>query len=72
MPLDGFRVTVLPTVSARFVGFGRDEAGEGSWTLNDLCPEPDYAAAVAYRAQTTLGFGHPGRRFGGFIKYAPA
>lgn len=48
-PLDGFRVTVLPSVRAHFVHLGHGTTDADAWTLHDLCMAPDYAAALAYR-----------------------
>jgi 4'-phosphopantetheinyl transferase len=48
MPLDGFRVTVLPNTPAHFVHLGHGAVDTDAWTLHDLHLAPDYAAALAY------------------------
>jgi 4'-phosphopantetheinyl transferase len=48
VPLDSFRVTVLPNTPAHFVHLGHGAADTDAWTLHDLCLAPDYAAALAY------------------------
>lgn len=47
-PLDGFRVTVQPGISASIVHVAHDSAAAKAWTLHDLCLAQDYAAALAY------------------------
>jgi 4'-phosphopantetheinyl transferase len=48
-PLDGFRVSVRPTAPARVVHVNHDTSAAEAWTLQDLCLDSDYAAAIAYR-----------------------
>ena len=47
--LDGFRVTLRPNESARFVHVANDRNGAKAWTLHDLSLSRGYAAALAYR-----------------------
>jgi 4'-phosphopantetheinyl transferase len=49
IPLDSFRVTVLPVTPVRFVHCGRDTSAAETWTLHDLSLAPGHAAALAYR-----------------------
>jgi 4'-phosphopantetheinyl transferase len=47
--LDGFRVTLRAGEPARFVHIGQDTGAAQAWTLDDLTPAADFAAALAYR-----------------------
>ena len=48
-PLDAFRVTLRPGEPARFVHFALDPVAAQAWSLHDLKPALQYAAALAYR-----------------------
>jgi 4'-phosphopantetheinyl transferase len=48
-PLDGFRVTLRPGDSARFIHISRDTTAAAEWTLQDLRTTDGYKAALAYR-----------------------
>ncbi len=47
--LDGFRVTVQPGEPARLVHIAQDTVAAQAWTLDDLAPSAEFAAALAYR-----------------------
>jgi 4'-phosphopantetheinyl transferase len=49
VPLDSFRVTLLPDVPARMVDLDGSTAAAERWTLHAFTPEPEYAGAIAYR-----------------------
>ena len=48
LPLDSFRVTLLPGDPARFVHLGNDPHAANEWSLHNLDLVPGYAAALAY------------------------
>ncbi|MGA2592841.1 MAG: 4'-phosphopantetheinyl transferase superfamily protein [Bryobacteraceae bacterium] len=48
-PLDGFRVTLRPGQTARFIHLSNDTGASQAWSLHDLRLASDYAAALAYR-----------------------
>ena len=50
-PLNSFRVTAKPDSPADLMSLEDETNGSESWTLHDLCLEPDYAGAVAYSDQ---------------------
>lgn len=47
--LDGFRVTLRPGDPARLLHIAQDTGAAQAWTLDDLTPAADFAAALAYR-----------------------
>ena len=49
VPLDNFRVTLRQHDPVRFVHLAHDTVAAEGWTLLDLRPAPQYAAALAYR-----------------------
>jgi 4'-phosphopantetheinyl transferase len=49
VPLDAFAVSLRAGDPAQIIHIGRDAAAAAAWTLENLEPAPDYAAAVAYR-----------------------
>jgi 4'-phosphopantetheinyl transferase len=51
VPLDRFRVALLPGERVRFVHIGGDAAAAGGWQLHDLALAPGYAGALAYRGR---------------------
>jgi 4'-phosphopantetheinyl transferase len=51
IPLHSFRVTLRPSVPARFVSLGGSEEAARAWTLESFDPEPGYTGAVAYPDQ---------------------
>jgi phosphopantetheinyl transferase len=51
MPLDGFRVTPLPSVEAGFMSLGANTVTGSLWTLADIKLSKDYAGAAAYRGE---------------------
>ena len=50
-PLDGFRVTVRPGDSARFVHISKESGAAAEWNLEDLRLAHGYKAALAYRGR---------------------
>jgi 4'-phosphopantetheinyl transferase len=48
IPLDSFRVTLRPSVPARFVSLGGSEDAARGWTLDSFDPAPGYTGAIAY------------------------
>ena len=51
IPLDSFRVTLRPGDAARMVSLeGSADAARG-WSMHAFDPGPDYAGAIAYRAE---------------------
>jgi 4'-phosphopantetheinyl transferase len=48
-PLNNFRVRVQPDEPAGFVHLGNDTHAAKAWMLQDLCLDPGYAAALAYK-----------------------
>src|SRR3984957_15367111 len=48
IPLDSFRVTLVPGAAARMVSLDGSNHAAGHWTLHDFTPAPDYAGAIAY------------------------
>ena len=49
VPLNRFRVTLLPGAPARFVQIASDVEIASDWTLNHLEPAPGYVGALAYQ-----------------------
>ena len=49
MPLDSFRVTLMPGEPVEFIHIGKDPDAAKQWTLHDVADIPGYAAALAYR-----------------------
>jgi 4'-phosphopantetheinyl transferase len=49
IPLDEFRVTLHPGEPARFVHLRGDLRAAKTWTLHNLIPTSQYAAALAYK-----------------------
>jgi len=50
-PLDGFAVTLDPSLPARMIHLAGDRTAAGAWNLHDLLIEPGYAAALAYAGE---------------------
>ena len=48
-PLDSFRVSLLPGVSARLIHIKNSARDAGKWTLHDIDLGPNYCGAVAHR-----------------------
>ncbi len=48
LPLDSFRVTLLPGVPARMVELDGSASAAERWTVHAFTPAPDYAGAIAY------------------------
>jgi 4'-phosphopantetheinyl transferase len=49
MPLDSFRVTLMPADPVEFIHIGNDRETAKQWTLHNFTYIPGYAAALAYR-----------------------
>jgi 4'-phosphopantetheinyl transferase len=49
IPLNRFRVTLLPGAPARFVQIASDMGIASDWTLHHLEPAPGYVGALAYQ-----------------------
>jgi 4'-phosphopantetheinyl transferase len=49
MPLDSFRVTLMPGDPMEFIHIGNDPKTARQWTLHNFDHIPGYAAAMAYR-----------------------
>jgi 4'-phosphopantetheinyl transferase len=49
VPLDSFRVTLLPGAPARMTHLNGSEESAVAWTLHDVSPTPEHAGALAYR-----------------------
>ena len=54
MPLDSFRVTLMPGDPLEFIHIGKDPETAKEWTLHDVAYIPGYAAAPAYRTAAHL------------------
>jgi len=54
IPLDSFRVTLFPGVTARMVTLGGSAEAARSWTLHDFTPAAGYAGAIAYPDEPRL------------------
>jgi 4'-phosphopantetheinyl transferase len=48
IPLQSFRVTLRPSVPARFISLGGSEEAARAWTLESFDPEPGFTGAIAY------------------------
>jgi len=48
VPLDSFRVTLLPGEPARMTHLNGSEASARAWTLDDVSPTKEHAGALAY------------------------
>ncbi len=48
IPLYSFRVTLRPSLPARFVSLGGSEEAARGWTLESFDPAPGYTGAIAY------------------------
>jgi 4'-phosphopantetheinyl transferase len=48
IPLDSFRVTLRPGVTARMVTLGGSADAARGWTMHAFTPAPDYTGAIAY------------------------
>jgi 4'-phosphopantetheinyl transferase len=48
IPLDSFRVTLVPGAAARMVSLDGSNDAARHWSLYDFTPAPDYAGAIAY------------------------
>jgi 4'-phosphopantetheinyl transferase len=59
IPLNGFQVSLLPGVPARFIQLAGDPAIAREWTLDHLDLEPGYIGALAYRDRRRLTTIHP-------------
>ncbi len=59
VPLDSFRVTLLPGVPARMVDLDGSTVAAERWNLHAFTPEPEYAGAIAYRDEPRLINPHP-------------
>lgn len=52
-PLDRFQVTLHPTQPAAFVNIDGCTGGETPWSLHDVAPSDDYAAALVVESRTS-------------------
>jgi 4'-phosphopantetheinyl transferase len=59
IPLNRFRVTLLPKAPAGFVQIASDTGIANDWTLHHLEPAPGYVAALAYQDNQRTTTIHP-------------